>query len=469
MMRKRLKFLAFCFLGIVVLGVWFFDDLRIQWIVRQARHGDEQDVFEATTNLREIGSPAALTHLVELLEDPRPSVVLAAAGQLGESPSVANLAVPYLTKCLGHDEWFVQQQAAHTLAKYGAKAQSAVPELVKCLSHRNPFRRMAAAGALGPIKLQTTEVIDSLTKALADPVNGVRRNAAYSLSILNVQSDVAVPVLMESFGDEEHMQLRASEAISRFTATERIVSALAAGLKRDDDSIRHYSALTLGRLRPIHKAAIHALVQSRKDYSKRVRGTVRRALREILESTGDGEDLDTQNAILLLLSDESLYMRIAARESLLKMKETPVAVVNSLLEDIRLLLAWKIGEEPVLTIGDPQLKLLDCIENLNRVSPIPSEVVPVLIDCLDYWYQPVRDKAIAVIGSMGPRARRAVPRLTELVSDRAYWTRLSAIEALGQIGVMNPTVETALENALGDSRAKVRQAAKVALARLRRR
>jgi hypothetical protein len=72
--------------------------------------------------------------------------------------------------------------------------------------------------------------------------------------------------------------------------------------------------------------------------------------------------------------------------------------------------------------------------NLAACATLPNSVVPVLADVAEHRDLESQAVAVAILGSLGPRAADAVPALVAIIGKSNELGSLAAIEALGRIG-----------------------------------
>lgn len=100
---------------------------------------------------------------------------------------------------------------------------------------------------------------------------------------------------------------------------------------------------------------------------------------------------------------------------------------------------------------------------LQRIEPDNESFPPVIIESLEAGHAAM----FLEVGHMGHAAEWAVPTLVKLLSHPQRQFRALAAQTLGQIGVLNGSVESALQGRLRDDAPAVRKAAQRALAQLR--
>jgi HEAT repeat protein len=70
----------------------------------------------------------------------------------------------------------------------------------------------------------------------------------------------------------------------------------------------------------------------------------------------------------------------------------------------------------------------------DALGRIGAAAVPALIEALDNPHPAAREKAVEVLGRMGPDAAEAVPALVRLLDDPDESVRKATARTLGQIG-----------------------------------
>ncbi len=202
------------------------EEKNVQGLIKALRHPDVTVQYEAVEALGDLGDPAAVTPLVEVLSrDEYSAVRWKAAEALSKigTPAVGELigalsnpdedvrwkaaialgdigdarAIDPLIGLLGDPDRFVKSRVAYALGKIG---QPAVHPLTGALNNGDPGVKWGAAIALGMIK--DPAALPVLVKALSDRSESVRDEAAAALSGMGSQ---VVPVLvdcMEKSGGE---------------------------------------------------------------------------------------------------------------------------------------------------------------------------------------------------------------------------------------------------------------------------
>lgn len=137
------------------------------------------------------------------------------------------LSSELFSKCAHSESWEIRQNVAMALRTLGTKEDT--PLLVALLSDRDYDVRREAARALGQIGHTDDPVISALVNVLNDSGIGVSNAAARALTRLLDEAEVQR--LLESFGDAQQEQCRAS-------LTEAISLSRVSAASRDSEDVR---------------------------------------------------------------------------------------------------------------------------------------------------------------------------------------------------------------------------------------
>ena len=140
---------------------------------------DAEGRWWAARALSALGSPTAVTLLIETLSDPDPDVRVCAAMGLGVLAAPA--AVVPLTRLLADESAYVGRIAGNALIQIG---QPAIAALIQALSNPSPAARAGAARVLIP--LQAHDAIPALFAALDDDSALVTHYAEEALESMGV-------------------------------------------------------------------------------------------------------------------------------------------------------------------------------------------------------------------------------------------------------------------------------------------
>jgi HEAT repeat protein len=122
-------------------------------------------------------------------------------------------------------------------------------------------------------------------------------------------------------------------------------------------------------------------------------------------------------------------------------------------------------EEWRAQLGDPDPAVRRAAIRALEASPDAAAELPALEHALDDGDASVRVAAALVIQKIAPRNTSyewAIPTLIALLSDRRASIRALAARTLGDVGLADSRVESALQRSLRDSRPAVRKAAQQA-------
>ena len=147
-----------------------------------------------------------------------------------------------------------------------------------------------------------------------------------------------------------------------------------------------------------------------------------------------------------MLQDDDPSTRIVAAEQLGQVGPAAKAALPQLLAQ-----ATGDGSQHANTTAATALKSID----LTAARQVMTHFIPRLQD----QDAQQRRTACAVLGSLGPVAKPAVPALLALVHDLDELVRRNALMALASIGIPSPPIVAALLEGLRDSSSLVRQTA----------
>jgi HEAT repeat protein len=334
-----------------------------------------------------IGSQKTLPDLINALNDDDPGVRKAAAlalGKIGTEP-----AVPGLAKLLKDKDNRVRRVAVFALNEIDtAMAKSALVQAVRDI---DPFVRKASVEALGTI--DDPEQASVLAKALGDGDAGVRKAAASALGAMGAAD--ASPALVEALDDEDPAVRRAAvEALDRVASADG-GRGLTQALNAKDAQVREKGAEALGKVESPN--VIHALIHALKDPDARVR----RAAASVLAEAGSIEAVPT---LMRALEDGDSTVRREAALALGNMGH--VKALPALIETMR---------------DHPRRKITKEASGKRHRA----------IFVIHYGGDPDAVRALSKMGNP------AVPHLIQVLRDENSRGRVTAAEALGEIGSMD--------------------------------
>jgi len=297
-------------------------------------------------------------------------------------------------------------------------------------------------GAAQPARYRARTVGEWIEQ-LDSPDVQSRWYAAYALGQLGPQAAEAVEPLMRILENKrEHEYVRGSAAWALgeigLPAAERAVPLLIDTLSSRHVSVRRYAPWALGRMAPAAGPAVPKLRELLQDVDPQVRLRAAAALWLIAESPDALRVLDQ-------MIQRGGPVAYTATELLGRMPAAP-ATTDLLLKalqsreaELRRTAAWALARQ-----GDQTLEVL---------GPALRSDEPA-----------TRLAAVEALGMTGPAA---VKQLVEMLHDGAGEVRASAARELGRLGPQARAARAALEQALNDPDAAVRQSAAWALRRIR--
>jgi len=411
-------------------------------------------------------------------------------------------AVPALTKALGAGSASVRGNAAEALGRIGPPARPAVPKLIERLgADEGPLVRKTAAAAITLIAPKDASVVEALAAALVGAPDDVRRKALACLghigpplgpkaaaAVSKLLTDETRPFLWSSamqvlvttapdspatrqallsmtgyvgkdpkpFDRSWWLQreeaagmlaklgprgiatlgeaLRGQRVEQRLAAAKALPAAtsaaarklLVAALQDASQKVRSLAAERLAGAGPAAKDAGGALASALKDPSSRVRLEAARALLAI------GAERDgAAGALAALLDDRDGWVRLAAGSALLAAGAEEDKAVAALAALAR---GDPPGKEATGSLSDGALKAL-----VTHASD-RADLLDILLTIVGRRTG-AQSQAIAAIGRMGPKARKALPVLRKEMSRRFSGLRTAASEAVSRI---DPTDKKAL-------------------------
>ncbi|MBA4062648.1 MAG: hypothetical protein C0501_02860 [Isosphaera sp.] len=302
-------------------------------------------------------------------------------------------AVPALVKALADPDAVVRRDAATVLGRVGAKAEVAIPQLEKLLlTDPEAFvqeRAAKALGSVGPV------AAPALVKALADPNNRARASVVEALKKVGPAAKEVVPALVKAVSDP-HIGAKAAEALGWFEPNEVSVSALVKALTATDVTIRRTAAASLYRF-------------GWKSESK-PQPSLMRVVPPPPALTG------AVPALTKAVTDEDVSVRRLA-----------VCAIENIGPGAKSAL-------PALAkaVTDPDFHVrAGALDALGAIGADAAAAVPDIINALDD--PDVRERAVIVLGRIGPWAKEAVPALERVRNTGGGFLPLYATRALEAI------------------------------------
>jgi len=161
--------------------------------LKALRGEDATEKHSAVISLGKSGNPAAVEHLIKVLDEDDDYFVRSfAAIALGNLKNPR--ALEPLTKALGDEHQRVRRSAAEALASI--KNPNAIDPLIKALKDENVLVRRAAANALG--KIGDPKAVNPLMEALGDADSYIWTGASIALAEIG---SAAIPGLVNALSD----------------------------------------------------------------------------------------------------------------------------------------------------------------------------------------------------------------------------------------------------------------------------
>lgn len=374
----------------------------------------------AATVLGKTHNKKAVETLIVMLNDDDWRTQRNAVIGLGEIGEIADKAVPYLINLLNPMPegltpviWTVRGNAATTLGKM--KDPSAIPLLIQSLKDEDSFVRVCAADALGNLKkgsplsedvpLTVTEVIAPLIELLNDTDTSVQEAAVSAL--INIGSS-CIPYLLKSM-DKTNANPQVPNKIHVFTIFGKLHAVNAVDMLIDN-------LLSLPDTTP-----------SKKD--KKIAIKAAWALGEI----GDTRAIEPLIKKLIDNNPTETWVLPQVIEAVGKLKaREAIPYLTGFLQSDEAEIA-SITTSALVNIGTP--------------------CVPSLIEVLYHGSDTARAYATLALGQL--KDKRAVPPLTAMLKDEAWYVRGAAVIALGEIAdksAIEPLAAIAMEDKNEDVR-----------------
>lgn len=313
-----------------------------------------------------------------------------------------------------------------------------------------PFKDVAIAHLIEAFKDETrygcfvetlsdyqTAAVPSLIAALKRREPGVRAGAAMSLGLIRPRPVETVPLLLIAMKDANaHVRGSAAGSLGNMrVATDEVISALMLGLNDPDAGVRENSAASLGELVRKPGPAILALAKllTVKDNGVDWLDGVRWSTANAIASIGSAAAAAVPVLTAALRDKQQRHNRRYFAIALARMGPAAKEAVPTLLEVLKetddsfyrcVALVFGTGRNlrPVTVF------VKECFGSR------PYEFVMDKLETVHSQHRELRKAIIHTLGSIGPDAAIAVPRLIDFVKDRMSLENDNAIAALGKIG-----------------------------------
>ncbi|QTA84570.1 sister chromatid cohesion protein PDS5 [Desulfonema magnum] len=433
-------------------------------------HQDKDIRIASVTALGEIGPAAekAVSQLVKMLSDNDKDVRYAVAGTLGKIGSVTDAAIPHLIKVLADSH--VRDAATEALEKIGPVS---VPELVNALTDQEEDIRKGAADALENIDPQwregetVSEAVPHLQEIVRDSFSSDRGAAVEALGV--IRSPEVVPHLINVLTDgEEQVRNAAKDALEnidpQWAQTESARNAIPEFMKaltEADKKVRESARQALKKVHPKWRqseTARKAIPQFVKSLSNPL-NTIRIAGAESLGEIGPPAE-KALPYLVRALTDKDKDVRDTAKESLEKIdpkwreSDSTAKSIPGLIKELANN-DWRIRNAVA--------------EALGKMESSAAKAIPYLVKMLTDSDKRVRSTVIGTLEKIDGKwresqgTRKALAYFVKSLGDSQGIVRISAVEALGEIGPAAAQTAPYLIKAMKDTVIDVQSAAKEAL------
>ena len=407
------------------------DEARTKGLIRQLKNNRTRPM--AIRELAKLGKPA-VDGLIDALGSVSSGIypALVQSALVGMGPGM----VEHVTPMLKHRNTTVRKVGLRTLGEFGPMAAPAVARIMKILEAPDPTAQMGlrryAAEALGKIGPASAPAARLLAEALTEQedVHGLLREAALmALGRIGSPANDAALDVAKILGNENytsaHRQLAARVLGAMGGPADVVVPVLRDALRDNPDTpIAQQAVAALGKVGPGAKEAVGDIVAALDTKAVGYRGL------QALASIGPGAAEAVPELTKRLASSDGRQPRYAA-EALGRIGPPAKTAVGDLVKTFR-----------ALKDDDP-CRVAVAVA-LARIKGYPSRAVPYCVTCLESDSAEIRAAAFDALGSLGEKARGALPALVLLVGgkDREPGGKASqAIVTLGRMGtVAKPAV-----------------------------
>lgn len=419
---------------------------------------DPSVALAAVRSLQAYGEKALPTAIQVLKESkPKSKARYWACVLLAEYGPEAEAAVEPLTAALTDEDVGIRMQAALALGQIGPAAKSSVPALIKTLDDSLTGVRYTAAYALGLIgdkqavaALKKTSVgkdtllntlsiwaiakiepnneqavnkaLDAIIAAMEDKRPEVRQTAAQALWDLKAPHEKVGPALAAALNDD-NPEVVAHVLDSLASLGEKIAPRVSAAL---EDPKRRSKALALvQRMGPQAKECVPALIKLLGQKSEDASASQDEAIGQVLMALGAvGPDAaEAVDPISESLHSKDAQVVGAACYALGRIGPPAAHAVPEITKQLK--------SESLYTRVSAAWALVS-IEDKNK-ERVAKQVSPLLLEALDSDIPMVQIESAETLGTLGPVAKSAVPKLKTLVDHNNGAVGAAAKWAIEQI------------------------------------
>ena len=370
---------------------------------------------------------------------------------LGGMGPLAGPGIPGLVRTLNDSYADVRTAAIVSLARLGQADQRVTTALGAALCDDNPEMRFYAALTLRRLGHTNEAVMRELITPLKDPDPKVRAARASAMPNIGQSDKVIIAALITASEDADASVRRdatvALGSLGRAGEAEAVSKALTSRLKDADSFVRRVAAESFGQLGHADSAATAALMDLLQNENVgRTRVLVAQALLQLGE-----ENATLTSYLVAALTDPDQFVRTFAAAACGGLRQADERVNAAL--------------APVLNDSFIPARFA-AAESLGRLGQGDAALVQVLFGALNSPQANVQNAALGYLRDWvgHPEHRGAIVRA--LGADPNPAIRAQAAWLVGRVGEPDATALAALNRALQDQHALVREAATNALARL---
>lgn len=285
---------------------------------------------------------------------------------------------------------------------------------LKALDQPDANRRRMAATILGSIGAPAKRAAESLQLTATDKEPPVREAAALALGKIGADDPASIKIL-SNLSDDGSADVRVAALRSLSALGAKARSALIPiGVERLRDVDEAVRIEAVDALRACGQPAVAPLVEALADGKNKI---VRRGAARALEGMGDAA-VPAIDALAAALDDKDSYVRLYAGRALGEIGSPAVAKLAAALDD-----------------DGPKRQLV--LEVLGTVGPAAKAAVPKLIGLTDpkkHKDAKLRTAAIFALGRMGAPSKETIAALSRALGDPEPGVRGQACAAVGGLG-----------------------------------
>jgi HEAT repeat protein len=463
----------------------------------------------AAQALGHVGAPAkpSVQALASLITDEDGHVRRAAVQAIADIRPGPEVGVPIIVKVLEDADPAARIRALNALAEQGKEAVTPLTEALE--KEQAVYWACLVLSEIGP---DAEDAVPALIKVLDDKRPGVRREAILALAAIGEASAPARDALVEAL-DCEINNVVATYALGKIGAVPPAAEKkIAKNARGDDGVLAAVSLWALARLHPddaaLERRSVRRLAEFLKSDDPRQREAAARALieldpdpqiaRPVIKKVMDGASPEVLNAAMDAMAGlgEKVLPRMIEALEAPEVRARAAAIIARIGAKAKRAVPALVD---ALADPDPQTRN-EILFALAAIGPDAKAAVPAVTKALSDADMNVRYAACYALGSIGPAAKSAkaalqrnlaspdeflsvssawalaridpgctetapksVPLLVKALGEPDAMTRLHAAESLGLLGPLAKDAAPALQKAVQDANADVREAATKAL------